>query len=161
MADTDTWLTPRQIITELGPFDTDPCCPEVMPWTTAANMITPEQDGLKSEWTGRVWLNPPYSNCEPWMERMAAHKGGGIALIPFRVENRWFQRWVLQCAHGFFLPEKKMTFRKSDGNRGSRSTFPVVFACYGAENHKRFAHARSEMLRGQYLKITRQSDHFH
>jgi hypothetical protein len=28
-----------------------------------------------------------------------------------------------------------------------------VFACYGAENHKRFAHARSEMLRGHYLKI--------
>lgn len=29
---TDTWLTPPQLLADLGEFDTDPCVPENMPW---------------------------------------------------------------------------------------------------------------------------------
>ena len=35
-----TWLTPKHIIDALGDFDTDPCCPDNMPWGTADIMLT-------------------------------------------------------------------------------------------------------------------------
>ena len=40
---TDTWLTPPEMIEALGPFDTDPCVPEGMPWKTATRMITEKE----------------------------------------------------------------------------------------------------------------------
>lgn len=35
-----TWLTPKYIIDELGPFDLDPCAADSMPWPTAKRMVT-------------------------------------------------------------------------------------------------------------------------
>ena len=87
---TETWLTPPEILRALGAFDLDPCCPPFMPWTTAARMLTPEDDGLAHPWAGRVWLNPPWGHkATPWLERLAAH-GNGIALLPARTETRAF-----------------------------------------------------------------------
>lgn len=74
----DTWLTPPQWIKALGPFDLDPCCPPVMPWPTAAKMLTEAQDGLATPWEGRVWLNPPFGQqAALWLAKMAQH-GNGI-----------------------------------------------------------------------------------
>lgn len=58
---TDEWYTPKEIIDALGEFDLDPCAPMRPLWRTARVMYNKEQDGLKQEWEGRVWLNPPYS----------------------------------------------------------------------------------------------------
>ena len=56
-----SWLTPPQIISSLGEFDIDPCCPPNMPWKTAKRMVCQPENGLEVDWTGkRVWLNPPY-----------------------------------------------------------------------------------------------------
>ena len=57
----DEWLTPLHLLRPLGTFDLDPCAPIVRPWDTARHHYTKEDDGLKKEWFGRVWLNPPYS----------------------------------------------------------------------------------------------------
>ncbi|MCD8140502.1 MAG: hypothetical protein LUE17_12120 [Planctomycetaceae bacterium] len=43
---TDTWLTPPWILSALGPFDLDPCCPATMPWVTATTMYQEPADGL-------------------------------------------------------------------------------------------------------------------
>jgi hypothetical protein len=58
----DIWLTPPSIIRALGIFDTDPCAaPLPRPWDTALTHYgAPEHDGLAVEWSGRVWMNPPY-----------------------------------------------------------------------------------------------------
>ena len=77
----DTWLTPPDVLAALGTFDLDPCCPADMPWRTAARHITPAEDGLAQPWAGRVWLNPPYSRgVIQWMAKLAQH-GDGIALV--------------------------------------------------------------------------------
>ena len=84
-----TWLTPRRIIDALGHFDTDPCCPDVMPWRTADRMITKAEDGLKTPWIGRVWLNPPYGReAIPFHEIMANYDGGGVSFAYLRGQTR-------------------------------------------------------------------------
>jgi hypothetical protein len=63
------WLTPPAIIDALGgwqSFDLDPCAaPEPRPWQTAQHMnARTDANGLAIRWTGRVWLNPPYTSAE-------------------------------------------------------------------------------------------------
>ena len=36
----DDWITPREIIAALGPFDLDPCASATQPWPTAEHMLT-------------------------------------------------------------------------------------------------------------------------
>lgn len=55
----DEWLTPPEIIRSLGEFDLDPCSPINRPWDTALNHYTIIDNGLKQQWYGRVWCNPP------------------------------------------------------------------------------------------------------
>ncbi len=39
-----------------------------------------------------IWMNPPYSNPRPWIDRWLKH-GNGVALIPF-AKSAWFvQLW--------------------------------------------------------------------
>jgi hypothetical protein len=52
--ETHTWLTPLSLVNALGVFDLDPCAYEGH--QTAKNLIFPPDDGLCSEWAGRVWL---------------------------------------------------------------------------------------------------------
>lgn len=78
----DEYYTPLHIIEALGHFDLDPATPPNPMWRTADVMYTKNDDGLRKEWFGRVFLNPPYSRplVSQFMEKMAAH-GNGIALV--------------------------------------------------------------------------------
>lgn len=81
---TDEWYTPKEIIDALGEFDLDPCAPVAPFYKTASVMYNKNDDGLKQEWKGRVWLNPPYSRplIECFVKRMAEH---GTALLYFSI----------------------------------------------------------------------------
>lgn len=70
---TDTWFTPPEILRVLGRFELDPCTIANPPWGTAAKHYDRGDDGLKKQWAGRVWLNPPYSQLKAWLARMAGH----------------------------------------------------------------------------------------
>jgi phage N-6-adenine-methyltransferase len=55
---------------------------------------TPEDDGLKQDWTGeRVWCNPPFSKIEPWvMKATSSHADLVVMLVPAnRTEQDWWQ----------------------------------------------------------------------
>jgi hypothetical protein len=58
----DSWVTPRVITDAIGPFDLDPCEASPQPWRHAKRGFSIEDDGYAQNWTGRVWLNPPYRN---------------------------------------------------------------------------------------------------
>lgn len=64
MKENDEWYTPVEIIRSLGEFDLDPATsPEAYSLNHSAKHIyTAKENGLKQDWIGRVWLNPPYSN---------------------------------------------------------------------------------------------------
>ena len=83
----DEWLTPPKIITDLGPFDLDPCSPINRPWPTAKMHFTIEDDGLRLPWHGRVWMNPPYGpHTGMWLSKLADHRNG-VALIFARTRD--------------------------------------------------------------------------
>src|SRR3546814_4162922 len=84
----ETWLTPLPIVSALGPFDLDPCAaPSPRPWPTAARHIELPEDGFAAEWSGRVWMNPPYgSEMARWLDKLATHRNG-CALIFARSEE--------------------------------------------------------------------------
>ena len=56
----DEWLTPPAILSHLGEFDLDPCSPITRPWDIAKEHYNINDNGLRKEWFGRVFCNPPY-----------------------------------------------------------------------------------------------------
>ena len=114
-----SWLTPRYILDVLGHFDTDPCCPNNMPWKTADRMLTKEEDGTICPWPGRVWLNPPYGRDSiPFLKRMSIHESGGIALVFARTNTGWWHDLVFPYAHSILFLRGQIRFCKSDGTPG-------------------------------------------
>jgi DNA (cytosine-5)-methyltransferase 1 len=77
--------------------------------TQADHFITQEQDSLKQRWhelDGWLWLNPPYADIKPWVEK--AHeeslKGALIAiLIPASVGANWWRDYVNNSCYQLFL----------------------------------------------------------
>lgn len=125
------WLTPPEIIHALGQFDLDPCSPIDRPWDTAINHLTIEDDGLNSEWKGRVWCNPPYGlEASLWLEKLSIHQNG-IALVFARTETQMFFKWVWSKAKGILFIEGRLYFYHSDGTRAnSNSGAPSCLIAY-------------------------------
>lgn len=133
---TDVWLTPPEILAALGAFDLDPCAaPEPRPWPTAARHIALPDDGLAAEWSGRVWMNPPFGReADRWMAKLAQH-GDGIALIPARTETAMFYRWVWGAADAVLFLRGRPHFHRPDGTRAPfNSGAPICLVAYGLTN---------------------------
>jgi hypothetical protein len=135
-AKTTTWITPEPIIKALGgwqSFNLDPCIADAMPWRTAVMGYTETIDGLSQEWSGRVWLNPPYGNeAGEWIHRLADH-GNGIALVSARTETEWFEG--IWRATAVLFKKGRIYFHHTDGTRGKTNAgAPSVFAAYGMED---------------------------
>ena len=155
-ANTEVWLTPPDLLTALGGaeiFDLDPCAAIGQPWATARTHLTIVDDGLRTPWNdyGRVWCNPPYTNCGimDWLGKLGDH-GNGVALIFARTETEAFHRTVWERADGLLFLEGRLFFHvaedttfKQNGReifvpKGGRAPAnggaPSVLCAYGAEN---------------------------
>ena len=68
---TDLWATPQDLFDKYDAiyhFETDVCAlPEN---AKCKRFFTPEMDGLKQEWAGVCWCNPPYGRqIGKWVEK--------------------------------------------------------------------------------------------
>lgn len=119
--ETDEWYTPRYIFDALGErFDLDVAAPDCGPrhvpcdaWFTAAD------DALAREWSGFVWMNPPFGHQRhkrQWLEKFFRH-GDGIALVPDRTSAPWFQEYAPR-ADAIQWVTPKIKFERPDGTRG-------------------------------------------
>lgn len=99
----DDYYTPAWVFERMGiAFDLDVCSPPGgVPWIPAERYFTQADDGLLQPWVGRVWMNPPFSNPEPWVAKFLAHSYG-CALVPMS-NGRWFHR-LWQHAAAIVLP---------------------------------------------------------
>lgn len=129
---TDEWLTPREVMLQMGEFDLDPCSPIERPWNTAKKHYTIIDNGLILPWFGRVWLNPPYGKeLELWMALMASHNNG-MALIFARTDTDAFHKYVFPVADSIFFLKRRISFCNTSGMKSkSGSGAPSVFIAYG------------------------------
>lgn len=130
------WLTPPEIINDLGEFDLDPCAPINPPWNTAKNSHTIEGDGLKQKWEGRVWLNPPYGRgSDKWIKKGKEH-GNTMLLIFARTETRVWHKHIWNDADAIFFFKGRLKFYHVDGTQGGTAGAPSVLVAYGKNNVK-------------------------
>jgi DNA adenine methylase len=162
------WYTPDWLLDLLyvangeRPFDVDPCSPikgDAAPvW--AKTHHTESDDGLSQPWQGRIFLNPPYRQLEPWLKKaadavwcrhipMAPTKESAsrdeplcetvIALIPARTHTRYWRQYVTNHARVLFI-NGKMAFRRVRDGRFyyPKSPFPEGLALVIWGNHKPF-----------------------
>jgi hypothetical protein len=131
----ETWLTPPHILAALGPFDLDPCAaPSPRPWPTAARHIELPEDGFAAEWSGRVWMNPPYgSEMARWLAKLADH-GDGIALVFARTETAMFHRHVWPRASAVLFLKGRLQFCSAKGKPAGNAGAPSCLIAYGEAN---------------------------
>jgi hypothetical protein len=130
---TDDWYTPPEIFDALGlTFDLDPCSPGPHHWVPARKVYTVEDDGLRSKWSGLVWMNPPFGGRNgqvPWLEKFMEH-GNGIALVAARTSAGWFHDVAVQ-AETMLFPRGKTKFIRPDGTRGESPGTGIVLLGMG------------------------------
>lgn len=97
---TDIWSTPQDLFERLNNvfnFTLDVCAiPEN---AKCKHFFSPADDGLKQEWFGVCWLNPPYGReIIEWIQKadFTAKQGHTVvALVPVRTDARWWQDYCL------------------------------------------------------------------
>jgi hypothetical protein len=125
----DDYYTPAWVFERMGlTFDIDVASPPGgIPWIPARRYFTKADDGLTQPWTGRVWMNPPYSEVTPWVDRFVRH-GHGVAFVPF-AKSRWLNV-LWESADALTVPENIGSFEFASGRT---MRLPVYFAAFGEE----------------------------
>lgn len=107
----DDYWTPKWLFDALGlVFDIDVACPPEGPaHTPCKRFFTQADDGLAQPWEGRVFMNPPFSNTAPWVNKWVEH-GNGIALLPAVKETKWVRHLWNSNAKCAWINDEKIEF---------------------------------------------------
>ena len=105
------WYTPAVIINAaravMGTIDLDPASTEEANTVIKADhYYTAEEDGLKKEWHGNIWLNPPYGNPEIrlFIEKLLeSDVDQACILVNSATETGWFQNLLEHCNAVVFI----------------------------------------------------------
>lgn len=136
-ATNDEWYTPRWIFDAAGlTFDLDVCAPVAPEFRScpARRYLTVLDDGLTAPWDGLVWMNPPYSDTAPWVDRFIQHSPG-LALV--KAGNSSWLRRLQPAADGIALLSLRHDHRgggqlrgfvRPDGGRAEYPTLLILAA---------------------------------
>lgn len=125
------WETPREFFEELNRefrFDLDVCArPEN---AKCERYFSPEVDGLRQDWAGVCYMNPPYGKeIAKWVKKAyeEAQKGATVVcLLPARTDTSWWHEYVMKAREIRFV-RGRLRF----GGAKNGAPFPsavVVFA---------------------------------
>lgn len=102
------WYTPPEIIEAarmvMGGIDLDPAtCDLAQETIGAAEYFTAEDSGLSREWSGRTWLNPPFSDPDPFIDKLLAGHASGeipeaVLLTSNCTDTAWWHRALSRCS---------------------------------------------------------------
>lgn len=127
---TDLWETPQWLFRVLDNefhFTTDACAlPEN---AKCAHYYTPEQDGLRQEWSGTVWCNPPYGRrVGKWVKKAAESNATTVMLLPARTDTKWFHDYIYKrCEIRFIRGRLKF------GGAKDNAPFPSMVCVFKAK----------------------------
>jgi len=138
----DEYFTPSKYVEAvrdvLGEIDLDPAsCPEAQAIVKATRYFTKDDDGLKQEWHGRVFLNPPWSAPLPWVQKLIEECQSGrvteaILLTFSNTSTRWFQTAAGASAAICFTNTNIAFIHRAKGQMG-RSAIGQAFLYFGRD----------------------------
>jgi len=107
-SDDMTWETPQNLFNKLNDefhFTLDVCA---LPNTAKCKeYYTPEIDGLKQEWKGVCWMNPPYGRqIGVWLKKAYEESLKGImvvCLIPSRTDTKYWHDYCMKSSEIRFI----------------------------------------------------------
>lgn len=124
------WFTPadwiERVRAALGEIDLDPAShPLAQKTVQAKQFFTVADDGLSRQWTGRVWLNPPYSRelISPFINKLVAEfERGRVTQAIMLTHNYTDTGWFYDAARGAELtcfPQTRIRFLSPAGDECS------------------------------------------
>lgn len=127
------WYTPSCYIDSaravMGSIDLDPASCDIANVTVKAETFyNAENDGLLQEWSGNVWLNPPYDKVQKFVEKLinSDKVTQAIVLTNNATETRWFQQ-LLGNASAMVFHLGRLRFTKPDGNASAPMQGQIFF----------------------------------
>lgn len=133
IGETDDWFTPPEIFMALGlTFDLDPCSPGPSHWVPARDVFTKEDNGLALQWSGLVFMNPPFGGRNghvPWLVKFLNH-AYGVAIVRAYTSSSWWHKHMHR-AEMIVFPEGKTKFIRPDGSIGGSPGHGVVLIGMG------------------------------
>ena len=121
------WYTPAEYIEAaravLGEIYLDPASSDIAQKTVKAKIyFTAEDDGLRYQWYGRTWMNPPYAAdlIGKFTGKLVEHFAAGdipeaIVLVNNATETSWFQS-MLDYASAVCFVRRRIKFVDQNGN---------------------------------------------
>jgi phage N-6-adenine-methyltransferase len=109
--------------------------------------FTPEIDGLKQNWSGVCWMNPPYGKeITDWIRKayLESEVRGNckvIALLPARTDTKWFHQYIYNKD---YVTIHFIKGRIKFSGMESAAPFPSMLVVFHKKTKKHF---------GQYLKV--------
>ena len=127
----DTWETPQDFFDKINKefnFDLDVCALDSS--AKCENYFTPEIDGLKQDWKGVCWMNPPYGReISKWIkkasEEVVKHDSVVVALLPARTDTKWFHDYIYH-QHVVRFIKGRLKF----GNAVNSAPFPSMLVIF-------------------------------
>lgn len=133
--DRDSWGTPPEIINAVkwvfgGTIGLDPCSNRRAQQTVRSVVWLDGFGGLDYDWctADTVFVNPPYSNPAPWVDKFIGEVRTGVMLVNACTDTVWCQKLLCQCDAvcftrgrlAFLHPE---TGEPTKGNRMGQAIF--------------------------------------
>lgn len=115
-------------------FDVDVCSPPGgIEWIPANRYFSMIDDGLAQPWSGRVWMNPPFSNIGPWVRKFIEHENG--ICLTIATKSLWFfELWESNAAMMTCGPELSKFVGPKLHKAGDRwIPYPCVLWAFGQE----------------------------
>ncbi len=96
--------------------------------TKAPHYYTREENGLFHPWVGSVWVNPPYSSLDHWVDKALLEiKRPEVdvifMLLPVRSSTRWFKRLFKSIDTKIHFITGRFNFRHPDGEKRQHSSY--------------------------------------
>ncbi len=141
-AKSDEHCTPKYFLAAvvecMGGIDLDPASnSKDNPNVPATNHLTLEDDALKHDWAGRVFLNPPFSEVSKFLKKLMAEIESGrvteaIVLTKSDTRTNWYKQ-LRQNAQALCFADGYHRFGDADNS----ATFGVLLTYFG-DNPDRF-----------------------
>lgn len=130
---TDMWETPLAFFRALDAefhFTLDVCATKEN--TKCSEFFTKEQDGLKQDWNGICWCNPPYGReIGKWVRKAAESQATVVMLLPARTDTAWFHDHIYGKAEIRFIRGRL----KFGGSKNS-APFPSMVAIFDRQERR-------------------------